>query len=257
MDPTFLMSTAFALSVGVFIALWPISVVLRDVSIVDGWWGPGFVGAAVLIFFLHPDSEHARPLLILGLVGVWGLRLGFVLIRRRLRHGAEDSRYVAIRQSWGNSFWWKSLFIVFLLQGILQWVVGLTAFAAIYAPPVPIGPVGGIGILLAVLGLAVEAISDQQLDTFKRSSRQNDLFTGGLRKYVRFPSYSGEMLFWWGIWVIAAEAGMWWTIISPLTLTILLTKVSGAGITGAGLKKSKPEWRDYAARTPAFIPRFR
>ena len=114
------LAPAFALSLGVFLALWPVSVVLRDVSIVDAWWGPGFLAAALVAW---PGGTDARTLLLLGLVGFWALRLGAVMIRRRLRHGAEDSRYQMIRKSWGPAFWWKSFFIVFLLQGVLQCVV--------------------------------------------------------------------------------------------------------------------------------------
>lgn len=257
MDPTSPLFAAFLLSIAVFVSLWPLSVVLKDVSIVDGWWGPGFFAAACLVYWLTKDEGGTRAMLVLALTGIWGLRLGFVLIRRRLRHGAEDSRYVSIRTSWGNSFWWKSFFIVFALQGFLQWVVGLTALGAIIATDTPLGILAFVGIALAIIGLATEAVADQQLDTFKKSASEGALYTGGLRQFVRFPHYSGEMVFWWGIWLIAADAGMWWTVISPIVLTVLLTKVSGAGITGAGLKRSKPDWRDYAARTPAFIPGLR
>lgn len=242
------------LSLGVFIALWPVSVALKDVSIVDAWWGPGFLGAAALVWFLT-DAEGARTTLTLLLVGVWALRLGVVLIRRRLRHGAEDNRYVSMRQSWGAGFWWKSLFIVFVLQGALQWVIVFPAMAIITAEVTPIGVIGWIGVTLAVLGFALETRADAELDAFKATAGPGDLLDAGLRKHMRHPNYTGEMIFWWGVWLIAVDAGAWWTVFAPLTLTFLLTKVSGAGITGGHLKESKPAFRDYAARTPAFLPK--
>ena len=247
---------ALALSVIVFAALWPVSLVMRDVSIVDGWWGPGFLGAAALAAYLSaPQSE--RGWLLLGLVGVWAARLGFVLIRRRVRHGQEDGRYVVIRKGWGASFWWKSFFIVFLLQGFLQWVVAIPALAGIAADASPLGVVGYLGAAMAVLGFCVEAKADAELDAFKRSAKPGELLTGGLRSFVRHPNYLGEMIFWWGVWLIAAEAGAWWTIFGPITLCVLLTKVSGAGITSEYLEKTKPEFSGYARRTPAFIPSLR
>ncbi|MEM7544607.1 MAG: DUF1295 domain-containing protein [Pseudomonadota bacterium] len=257
MDPITIYFLALALSLVVFVALWPISVAMTDVSIVDAWWGPGFFGAALLVWYVVGTPTDPRSLIVLALVGVWSLRLGFVLMRRRVRHGAEDSRYVTIRKSWGASFWWKSFFIVFLLQGFLQWIVGLTALSSLTASASPLGILAVVGVLLAIIGFTIEVISDAQLDRFKLTADSGTLYTGGLRQHVRFPSYCGEILFWWGMWLIALEAGQWWSVLSPVVLTFLLVKVSGAGITGAGLKHSKPEWRDYASRTPAFIPNFR
>ena len=245
---------ALCLSLAVFVSLWPVSVAMRDVSIVDAWWGPGFFAAALLVYVLT-GAEGPHALTALGLVGVWAVRLGFILLRRRLRHGAEDNRYVGMRASWGPSFWWKSFFIVFLLQGALQWVVVFPAMAAISAAPSSLGVLAWFGLAIAIAGFALEAKADAELDEFKKSARPGDLLQTGLRRHMRHPNYTGEMIFWWGVWLIAADAGAWWTIFAPATLTFLLTKVSGAGITGGHLKKSKPAFREYAARTPAFLPR--
>lgn len=246
--------SALLLSVAVFAAMWPVSIAIRDVSIVDAWWGPGFF-AATLLVFLSTDASGQRASLILALVGLWAARLGFILLRRRLRHGAEDNRYVTIRASWGPSFWWKSLFIVFLLQGFLQWIVVFPAMAAVSAAPTPIGLIGWLGAIIALGGFALEAKADAELDAFKKTAKPGDLLQTGLRRHVRHPNYTGEMMFWWGAWLIAADGGAWWTVFAPLTLTVLLTKVSGAGITGGHLKKTKPEFRSYAAATPAFLPK--
>ena len=246
---------ALILSLAVFSALWPISVLIRDVSIVDAWWGPGFFGAALLIFMISGSGgDHAW--LMLAIVGVWAGRLGFILLRRRLRHGAEDNRYVMIRASWGPSFWWKSFFIVFLLQGFLQWVVVFPAMASIAVGPASFGALAWIGLAVALAGFALEARADAELDAFKKTAGEGDLLQTGLRRFMRHPNYTGEMIFWWGVWLIAVDAGAWWTFFGPLTLTVLLTKVSGAGITGGHLKQSKPAFREYAARTPAFVPKF-
>ena len=223
--------------------------------------GPAFclrprIGArATAVAWFMAGSEGSRTSLLLALVGVWALRLGFVLLRRRVRHGAEDNRYVDMRRSWGESFWWKSFFIVFLLQGFLQWVVVFPAMAGVTAAPSPVAVLGWIGAALAIFGLALEAKADAELDEFKKTAEAGDLLDTGLRRHMRHPNYTGEMIFWWGVWLIAAEAGAWWTIFAPITLTVLLTKVSGAGITGGHLKRSKPAFRDYAARTPAFLPK--
>ncbi len=157
----------------------------------------------------------------------------------------------------GAAFRWKSLFIVFLLQAFLQWIIALAPIAGALAPAAPLGALGLAGAALALAGLALETRADWELDRFKRAAPPGALLTTGLRAHVRHPNYLGEMGVWWGIWLIAAEAGAWWSVISPLLLSFLLVKVSGAPATGEHLARSKPGYAEWAATTPAFLPRWR
>ncbi len=247
---------ALALSGAVFLALWPVSLALRDAGVVDAWWGPGFGVSAVLVWQLAGAPEEPRSLLLLSLMLVWSLRLGFVMIRRWFAHAEEDRRYRLIRRGWGAAFWWKSLFIVFVLQGVLQWLIALGPLSGLIAPSAPLGVTAFIGAAIALTGLAVETVADAQLDRFKRTAPAGALLTAGLRAHVRHPNYSGEILFWWGVWLIAAPAAPVWSILSPVLLTVLLTKVSGAPILAETLGASRSNFAGYAARTPAFIPSF-
>lgn len=254
MDSIFALAPAFTVSLGVFLLLWPLSLLMRDVSIVDAWWGPGFLAAALVAW---SGDTGGRSILLLTLIAVWALRMGVMMIRRRVRHGEEDSRYQMIRESWGASFWWKSLFIVFLLQGVLQCIIALPPLIVLSSPPVPLDFLGLIGGMIAVVGLALESIADAQLDTFKKTATKTDICTTGLRARVRHPNYTGEIIFWTGVWLIAAEAGAWWTVTSPLLLIFLLTKVSGAPMQQATMKGTRPGYAEYVNSTPAFIPTFK
>ena len=247
---------ALALSGAVFLALWPVSLALRDVGVVDAWWGPGFGAAALVVWWISGGPDSARALLLLSLILIWSIRLGGVMVRRWFRHEAEDRRYRMIRRSWGASFWWKSLFIVFILQGVLQWLVALGPLSGMIAAPAPLGVIAVIGLIIALAGLGLETVADAQLDAFKRNAPEGALMTSGLRSHVRHPNYSGEILFWWGVWLIAAPVAPIWAILSPILLTVLLMKVSGAPILAETLGKSRDGFADYAARTPAFIPKF-
>ncbi len=246
---------ALALSGAVFLALWPVSLALRDAGVVDAWWGPGFGAAALVVWWVAGGPENARSLILLALILIWSIRLGVVMGRRWFRHKDEDRRYQMIRRGWGASFWWKSLFIVFILQGVLQWLVVLGPMSGMIAAPAPLGLLAVIGGLIALTGLALETVADAQLDAFKRDAKAESLLTTGLRKHVRHPNYSGEILFWWGVWLIAAPVAPWWAILSPILLTVLLAKVSGAPILSETLGKSRSDFAEYAKRTPAFIPR--
>lgn len=252
--PTYL--HALALSGAVFLSLWPVSLALRDVGVVDAWWGPGFGAAALVVWWIADGPDNARALLLLSLILIWSIRLGVVMARRWFAHAEEDHRYRMIRRSWGASFWWKSLFIVFVLQGALQWLVALGPLSGIIAAPAPLGAIAFVGIAIALAGLALETVADAQLDKFKRTAPKDALLTTGLRAHVRHPNYSGEILFWWGVWLIVAPVAPFWAILSPILLTILLTKVSGAPILAETLGKSRSSFAGYAACTPAFIPGF-
>ena len=246
---------ALALSGAVFLALWPVSLVLRDVGVVDAWWGPGFGAAALVVWWAAGGPDDVRAVILLVLVLIWSLRLGSVMVRRWFHHDGEDRRYKMIRRSWGAAFWWKSLFIVFILQGFLQWLVALGPLSGMIAEPAPMGVLAYIGLIIAFVGLSLETVADAQLDAFKRSAPDGALMTSGLRAYVRHPNYSGEILFWWGVWLIAAPVAPIWAILSPILLTLLLTKVSGAPILAETLGKSRDNFASYANHTPAFIPR--
>lgn len=134
-----------ATTAAVFVAAWALSVRLRDASIIDIVWGPGF-GVIALVAFLAGDGSPARRALVLALAGVWGLRLGFH-IGRRNRGGGEDYRYAAMRERHGERFPLVSLWRVFLLQAAVQWVVSLPLqVAAGYE-----GPLGWVEWLAAAI----------------------------------------------------------------------------------------------------------
>src|SRR5688572_16374907 len=101
------------------VVLWLISLALKDASIVDIFWGPGFALAGWVYFFLTPDSYMPRKLLVVALVTIWGVRLGMHIGMRNLGKG-EDYRYKKWRNEAGAKWWWYSFFKVFLLQGVLM-----------------------------------------------------------------------------------------------------------------------------------------
>ena len=191
-----------------FVALWPISLRVRDASIVDFAWAPGFLGQLGIAIVLIPEAG-ARTWLVLALVAAWSARLTVTLTARRLREGHEDPRYTAIRESWGHAFWWKSLFIVFILQAVLQWLIVSGAIAGAMAPVQGLGAVAALGAAVALAGLALETVADRQLDRFKRRHGSGALMTVRLRRHVRHPNYTGEILFWLGIALIGLDGGAW------------------------------------------------
>ena len=236
--------------------LWIISLLKKDASIVDVFWGLGFI--IVSLFYFNLKTDHStRPWLVTALVAIWGLRLALHILQRNWGHG-EDPRYRAWREQAGKSFWWKSYFKVFLLQGLVLWLVSWPLLAAQQSAK-PWGTVFDVsGITLWGLGFFFETIGDFQLARFKRNPlNKGKVMRTGLWAYTRHPNYFGEALIWWGFYAFALNTpSNWWTLISPMLMTFLLMRVSGVALLEKSLVVTKPEYKNYIESTNAFFPWF-
>ncbi|NPV66298.1 MAG: DUF1295 domain-containing protein [Anaerolineae bacterium] len=237
--------------------LWLISLAIKDSSIVDIFWGFGFVVVGATYFALTPDGFGTRKLLLLALVAIWGLRLSLHIGYRNIGKG-EDFRYAKWRQEHGASWWWMSFFRVFLLQGVILWVVSIPLLAAQWsATPANLTFIDYLGVIVWIIGFAFEAGGDWQLMQFKRNpANKGKVLNTGFWRYTRHPNYFGDATQWWGFWLIAAAAGGWWTVYSPLIMTFLLVRVSGVALLEKSLKETRPAYREYMETTPAFFPWF-
>jgi len=254
-DPIlFVLGVNAAMILGLMLLLWLASIMLRDVSFIDAFWGLGFVVIAGTTWLLTPGGSAERRLLLLALTAIWGVRLGLYLFHRWRRDG-PDKRYVALLARAPGSPHWFSLRKVFLLQGALMLVVALPIMLGmIPAEPAAVGPIGWIGAALAIIGIGFETIADAQLAAFRRRG-ESGVLDSGLWRYTRHPNYFGDCCFWWGMLLIAAETRFGLSaIVGPLLMTFLLVKWSGAALLERRLKRSKPGYEDYVARTSAFFP---
>jgi steroid 5-alpha reductase family enzyme len=240
---------------GFMIAVWVLSVVIKNAGIADTFWGLGFVLVA-WITFLGAEGYMGRRLLITFLVTAWGLRLALHIGLRSWGRG-EDRRYQAWRRQYGEKFWWVSLFTVFLFQGALLWIISLVAQAGQWpSKPDRFIWLDWAGLLLWAVGFFFEAVGDYQLAAFKKNpANKGKAMAQGLWRYTRHPNYFGECLMWWGIFLVTlATPGSFWTVVSPLTITFLLLKVSGVTLLERTIVETRPEYREYQQRTSAFIP---
>jgi steroid 5-alpha reductase family enzyme len=240
-----------AASLALAFVVWAGSVPLRDVSIVDIAWGPLVFTVAGVVAWQQPGP---RAPLVLALAAAWALRLaGYIAWRHRGQ--PEDRRYQEIRARNQPHFAWKSLYLVFGLQGLLAWIVAAPVAAAASSTGGAWHPLDAIGCALAVFGLLFEAVADAQLARFKANpENRGQVMRHGLWRYSRHPNYFGECCLWWGLWLIALAAGAGWTVVSPLLMTVLLLKVSGVTLLERHIATHRPGYDDYVRRTPAFIP---
>jgi steroid 5-alpha reductase family enzyme len=238
------------------LVLWAASLRLRDASIVDPAWGPAFALVAVLAA-LGGRGHGSLRWLLLALTAAWGLRLGAHLVARKRHDPGEDRRYRAMRakRPGGARFALWSLGAIFVLQGVLVLIVSLPIQVAAERQG-RISWAQAPGIALFALGLAFEALGDEQLRRFKADpANRGRVMDRGLWRYTRHPNYFGDACVWWGIWLIALPAGgTWWTAVGPLLMSLLLVRGSGKALLERDLRQRRPEYAEYIRRTSGFIP---
>jgi steroid 5-alpha reductase family enzyme len=255
MSPLWLtLLTTLATITATMVLVWLLSLARRDASIVDPFWGSGFAIVALTASWLNfPPS--ARTTLLVALTAVWGLRLSLFLLWRNWGHG-EDRRYQAMRNHHGQRFWWVSLFTVFMLQAVILWFVSLPIqVTASQEETNPLHWLDGLGALIWSVGFAFEAVGDWQLARFKADpANAGRVMDRGLWRFTRHPNYFGDFAVWWGLYLIAAAGGAWWTLLSPLAMSFLLLKVSGVTLLEKTITDRRPDYANYQARTNAFFP---
>lgn len=243
-------------SLPIALAGWLASLWKRDASLADRIW-PWLITVPALAYAVAmPAADPTRRLAMLGLALAWALRLCVYISWRNWGHG-EDRRYTEMRERHGAAFAWKSLVIVFGLQWVLGWIISAPLLAGL-AGSRPFGAIDLLGAALALFGIAFEAVADAQMAAFRaRHKGGNAVMDEGLWHYTRHPNYFGESCVWWGLALMtleAAGASALWCFVSPVLITFMLLRVSGVTLLEKDLSARRPAYRDYVARTSAFIP---
>jgi steroid 5-alpha reductase family enzyme len=233
-------------------ATWLASLPRGDASLIDRTWSI-LIAAPTVIYLWLSAPASTRGVIAVVLTVAWALRLCIYVTRRNWGHG-EDRRYREIRLRNEPNFALKSIYLVFALQAVLAWIVGMPTLAAVLGER-PFGGLDGVGAALAAFGIVFEAIADAQMAHFKaQPSQQGRVMDRGLWRFTRHPNYFGECCVWWGFFLMALPCGGWWSVVSPLVMTGLLLKVSGVALLEKDIGERRPAYRDYIARTNAFLP---
>jgi len=222
--------------------LWIWSIFIKNVSIIDIFWGLGFVVVNVFYALMYGDLTP-RKLLVLTLVGIWGLRLSF----RKNGKGYGPKRY-----------WWFSFFQTFLLQAILIMIISIPLFAInTSSSSGDLNSLDYLGILVWCIGFIFESVGDYQLMRFKQNlNNKGKVLDSGLWKYTRHPNYFGDSAVWWSYALFCIASGSYWQIIGSIIMTLLIIHISGVSLLEKSLKESKSMYKDYIIKTSSFFPWF-
>ncbi|GGI20584.1 DUF1295 domain-containing protein [Oxalicibacterium faecigallinarum] len=233
------------------VAGWLYSIWRHNVHIIDSMWALYFLLTAICVAL--QQAITTRGILILCVAMIWGLRLSTYLTFRNWGK-PEDYRYQQIRKNNAPHFWIKSLYLVFGFQMVLAWCLALPLIAAMHSTAAMTW-LDITGLAIALIGIVYEGTADWQLYCFKQNpANKGKVLDHGLWAWSRHPNYFGESLTWWGFFIVALASGHWWTVFSPIILTILLLKVSGVRLLEKTIHERRPAYREYIARTSSFIP---
>ncbi len=230
------------------IALWRGRNDIADIA-----WGPGFILSAA-VSLAAGGVWSQRGMLVSAMVLLWGARLA-VHIHMRDRGKGEDRRYRKWRKEWGRWFLLRSFLQIFLLQGMLLVLVALPVIFINQGAPTPFSWLDALGVGLWLFGFGFEAIADLQLLRFTRNpANRGHLLTRGLWRYSRHPNYFGEVTLWWGLWLLALPLpGGAWTVLGPVTITLLILQVSGIPMLESHYA-GRADFADYKRSTSPFFP---
>lgn len=245
-----------------FTIIFIIATAIKNNSIVDIGWGMGFVVGSWLTLFVT-ENPTILSYVIVGFITVWGVRLSVRLLRRNYGK-PEDFRYAQWREEWGDKVVIIAFFRVFMVQGIINFVVGSASYTVIKYNQFSIGSdhqyLVYIALLIAFVGLFFEVVGDEQLRRhIAKGSRT--LLQSGLWSITRHPNYFGEILIWIGLY--ASGITLIFTnsvnpfyylllIISPVLMTTVLIKVS-TPLLEKNMEKYA-SWEEYTKRVPMIFP---
>lgn len=221
-------------------------------NVVDVTWGLGFVLIALITAVLG-NGDLWRRLLVLVLIGVWGLRLGSSMFRRSRGKG-EDPRYEKLLDDAGGNRALTAITKIYATQGPALWFVSL---------PLQVSSVAHgtlwwfavIGVVVWIVGVTFETVGDLQMDRFKADpANKGTVMDRGLWRYTRHPNYFGDACVWWGTFLVCLT---FWptvvTILSPVAMTYFLVFATGARLLERHMAE-RPGYREYQQRTSYFVP---
>ncbi len=245
-----LVALAFAANLLAFVPAY----LARTEAFFDLTGSATYVAVAVLAVALAPEVDE-RSVVLLVLVTVWALRLGTFLVRRVHRAG-KDGRFDELKQSFFR------FLNVWALQALWVSVTVAPALAALTGRTrIPLGPPAMLGALLWLAGFSVELVADAQKSRFRANPVNRDRFIrSGLWSWSRHPNYFGEILLWTGVAIIAVpvlRGWQWVTLVSPVFVALLLTRVSGIPLLEKRSDEKwggQPDYEAYKSRTSVLIP---
>lgn len=221
---------------------------------VDAVWSYS-VGFLALVYFFLSNGNSATHWIALILTLFWSARLGSHILHRVV-HEEEDGRYQEMRKAWAANLKVR-VFIFFQFQAVAASIMSIAPLVLISSSTTFGSSANWVGLGVAAIALAGEALADRQLSQFRdQAQNKGKTCRAGLWQYSRHPNYFFEWLYWCSFPLLALGTSLFWiTLISPIILLYLILKVTGIPPTERNALKSRgDDYRKYQSDTNAFFP---
>lgn len=251
-DPVLALGLGYLAS-ALVIFVW--STALDNGSMFDAWWSVLPPLAATWLAVGHGDGVPGlRIALVLVVTWVWGIRLTSNWARDWPGLDHEDWRYLDLYTKGPKVL--MSLLSVHLFPCVVVFLGSLPLVPALVWGTNGVGMLDGLALVVGLAASVIEFVADEQMRRFGRTKTPGAVMTRGLWAWSRHPNYFGEVLFWWSLWgfALAADAAWWWTVVGPLAITAMFLSAS-IPMLDQRSRARRPEFAEYAARTPALVPR--
>jgi len=238
------------------LAVFGFSVALNNSSVYDAYWSVAPAVIALLVTLTAPGALGSGTAAALVVVGLWAARLTWNWARGWTGMGHEDWRYVDLRRTTGKAYWLVSLFGLHLFPTVLVFLGCVPLLAVFSADDLGWSAPLAAGLSLSLLGIALEAISDEQLRAFRQRATPGEVMSSGLWAHSRHPNYLGEILFWWGAALAGYAAGArgWACFGGAVAVHLLFVFISVPMLDRRSLAR-RPTYAAHMARVPGIFPR--
>ena len=250
-----LLFSFFIANISATVIVWIFGLVLKNSSVYDPYWSVAPI-IIVLSWTIFLRSYFTiTGILLLSAIIIWGIRLtlNWALRWGGLKH--QDWRYSMLKRKSPKTWFLTNLAGINIMPTIIVYIALIPAYFTLSSKK-EASFFTGFAFLICFVAIAIQAVSDIQMDSFKkRNKNRADHIDRGLWRYSRHPNYFGEVLFWWGIWLmqLSLEPGLWFTVAGPLLMTLLFIFVSIPMMEKYILGKI-PSYNKYQKKVSALMP---
>lgn len=234
-----------------FFSFW-----FRNASFYDPYWSVAPIVICIYWIVNAPVLHGTRDYLLLMAFLIWGIRLTLNWARGWKGLAHEDWRYIALRKQTGSWYPLVNFSGIHLFPTVIVFLGMIPAYYAISNSKATVNWLDDLAFLLCIIATFIEWLADEQQRRFRINRKdERDFYQLGLWKYSRHPNYFGEVLFWWGIYLFvwAANPRYWWTVVGPITITLMFIFIS-IPMMEKHLLEKRPQYAGYQKTVSALFP---
>ena len=252
------LAAALVADVAATVVIFAFSYAYKNSSFYDPYWSvaPPIIALYFSLRTASASVDGLRVILVFALVLAWAVRLTWNWARGWQGLGHEDWRYLRLQEQSGRAYWLVSFAGIHMMPTFWVFLGCLSLYPALALATKPFGALDAVAALVTAGSIWIEKRADDELRAFRRAGHgPQAILKTGLWAWSRHPNYFGEMGFWWGLWLfgIAAEPAWWWTLVGPVSITLMFRFVSLPMVETRMLER-RPDFAAHKRTTSLVIP---